>query len=191
MSGAEKPFTKRVTPNWFAAKLAEAQPLLYARICTLLGGAADVWDVLQNANRVMLEKASEVESPDGFMPWAYTVARFEVMAYRKQCAVQSSRRRHISDPGVLEKIAQRFSEQSLAAWDSYWQDRLAALIECMKELPERQRQCVALRYDGDLPLSEVAAQLNRSENTVAAALYRARLSLAACIKRKLARRRMS
>jgi RNA polymerase sigma-70 factor (ECF subfamily) len=182
MSDAEKSFTKRVTPNWFAAKLAEAQPLLYARICTLLGGIGDVWDVLQDANKVMLEKASEVRSPEGFMHWAYTVVRFEVMAYRKQ----ASRQRRISDPSVLEKIAQQLSSQSLD-----FQDRLAALIECVKELPERQRQCVALRYDGDLPLSEVAAQLQQSENSVAAVLYRARLSLATCIKRKLGRGRAS
>ena len=76
--------------------------MLYARVCLMLGGASDAWDVLQNANKVMLEKASEVHSSEGFMRRAYTVVRFEVMAFHKK----SSRQRRLSDPNILEKIAQ-------------------------------------------------------------------------------------
>jgi RNA polymerase sigma-70 factor (ECF subfamily) len=170
---------EKLTPNWLAAKLTEAQPALFARVCLMLGGAHDAWDVLQNANKVILEKASEVHSPEGFSRWAYTVVRFEVMAFQKR----NSRQRQLSDPSVLEKIAHCAESQRAAA-----QDQLAALVECMKRLPERQRQCVALRYDESMSLREIAVKFNRSENGMAALLHRARQSLANCIERTLARR---
>ncbi len=156
--------SEKLTPSWFAAKLTEAQPTLYARVCLMLGGASDAWDVLQNANKVMLEKASEVRSPEGFMRWAYTVVRFEVMAFHKR----SSRQRRLSDPSILDKIAQCAASQSVAV-----QDRMAALLECLKRLPERHRQCVSLRYTEHKSLREIAAEFNRSENGVAALLHRA------------------
>jgi RNA polymerase sigma-70 factor, ECF subfamily len=178
MSDTENSIDPPNPPPWFAAKLAEAQPSLYSWACVMLGHARDAWDVVQNSNKVMLEKATEVQSPEGFMRWAYVVVQFEVMAYTKTACRQ--RRRHIADQSVLERIATQAS-QTLAA-----EDRIATLEDCLEELSERLRQCVAMRYEGKLPLKAVAARLNRSENTVAAMLYRARRALAECIERKRA-----
>ena len=119
----------------------------------------------------------QVQSPSDFMPWAYTVVRFQVLAHRKRL----SRERHIFNLGVLDKIAQHAASHS-----ADFGERVAALEECLQKLPARQRKYVALRYDQDTPLREIAARLNRTENAVAAILYRARLALAQCIEGKLA-----
>ena len=50
-----------------------------------------------------------------------------------------------------------------------------ALEECLNKLPERQREYLTLRYDEDLPLREVAQRFRRTENAVAAVLYRAEI----------------
>ena len=94
----------------------------------MLGGSADAWDVVQNANTVILEKASEVQGPQDFMPWAYTIVRFQVMALRKN----ASRDRHIFNLDVLERISRHASLQSVD-----FPERLAATEECLKQLSER------------------------------------------------------
>jgi RNA polymerase sigma-70 factor, ECF subfamily len=177
MSDTKTPASELQTPVWFAAKLAEAQPSLYSWACVVLGGTHDAWDVLQNANKVMLEKAFEVQASEGFMPWAYAVVRFEALAHHKRV----SRRRCITDSSILDKISEYASSHCIAI-----QDRLAALKECLQKLPPKQRQYVALRYEDNLPLDQIAAQVHRSENSVAAMLYRARTALAECIQKNLA-----
>ena len=92
VSGAAESPSELKTPSWLAAELVQAQAALYSYACAMLGGSADAWDVLQNANKVMLEKASEVQGPQDVMPWAYTVVRFQAMAHRKR----ASRDRHSS-----------------------------------------------------------------------------------------------
>ena len=48
----------------------------------------------------------------------------------------------------------------------------AAVIESLKELPRRQRDCVTLRYYYDMPVAEIAATLGLSTNTVKTHLQR-------------------
>ena len=65
-------------------------------------------------------------------------------------------------------------------------DYILAVKGNQETLPERQRACVALRYSEGLALCELARRLKRTENAVAAMLYRARISLARCIELALA-----
>ena len=143
-----------------------------------MAGAADAWDVLQEANRVMCQKSGDVGSAAEFLPWAYTVVRYEVMTYRKRAA----RDRHVFDLEVLDRLAERAELQNAG-----FADRLAALDECLKKLPDRQRHCIALRYSESLSVGEIAERIERAENAVAAVLYRARTALAQCIEAKMAR----
>lgn len=94
-------------PEWFAEELAAAQIPLPAYIRTLLAGGKGAWDVLQDANRVMCEKASEVAARSDFRPWAHTVVRYEVLAYRKRAA----RDRHVFSQAVLDKLAEQAASQ--------------------------------------------------------------------------------
>ncbi len=165
-------------PEWFAAELARAQIPLLAYIRTLLAGSEGAWEVLQNANRVMCEKASEVGVRADFRLWAYTVVRYEVLTYRKRIA----RDRHVFSQTVLEKLADR-----AAAQDDEFGDRVAALRHCLGELTERQRQYLDLRYHDGNSLGEIARMLQRSEASVGAMLYRVRLALARCIEGQMAK----
>jgi RNA polymerase sigma factor (sigma-70 family) len=165
-------------PIWFSARLASAQPALYACACVLLAGTHEASDVVQNANEAMLEKASEVPSLEGFMPWAYTFIRFQVMSHHKRV----SRQHHVCSSHLLDKIAACATSQSVD-----FHERLVSLEECLEELPARQQRYLALRYEEELSLSQIAAQMKGAENAVAAALYRARLALARCIHGKLAK----
>jgi RNA polymerase sigma-70 factor (ECF subfamily) len=166
------------TGGWFNRELVQAQGALYGYAAALLGGSRDAWDVLQSANQVMCEKADDVAAPADFLPWAFTVVRFQVMAHRKR----ATRERHVFGLSVFEKVAAKAAEKQ-----SQFADRIRALETCLQKLPERQRKYVSLRYDDRLPIREIAGRMDCSENTVALALHRARAALAGCINLAMGR----
>lgn len=163
-------------PEWFAVELARSQSTLYAFANTLMAGSESAWDVLQEANLVMCRKAGEVDGPEGFLPWAYTVVRYQVMAHQKK----HSRDRHLFSEKVMDNLVEHAAGQS-----ADFGGRIAALKVCMEKLSEYQRQCLSLRYVEAMSLGQIAEQINRRENAVAAVLYRARLVLAECVEGKM------
>ncbi len=67
-------------PQEFLLLLTSHQSTLYASITALLGGVEGAQDVLQETNLVLLEKAGEFDLSRPFLPWALTVARFQMLA---------------------------------------------------------------------------------------------------------------
>jgi RNA polymerase sigma-70 factor (ECF subfamily) len=177
MPEIDEPSKTTSLPDWFGVELARAQMPLFAYVRNLMAGAADSWDVLQDANRVICQKAATVKSAAEFLPWAYTIARYKVMHYRQRL----SRDRLVFSPEVLERLADR-----APAMQEDYSDRMAALGNCVKKLTEQQRKYFVFRYIDELGLGEIARRVGRAENAVAAALYRARTALAQCIETALA-----
>ena len=63
--------------------------------------------------------------------------------------------------------------------------RQEALRHCLKKLPPLWQQLVKLRYWMNLPVSQVASKLVRSENTVSVTLNRIRSRLADCVRGRI------
>ncbi|HSF97419.1 MAG TPA: SigE family RNA polymerase sigma factor [Ornithinibacter sp.] len=58
----------------------------------------------------------------------------------------------------------------------------AAVVQALRALPRRQRDCVTLRYYYDLPVAEIAATLGLSANTVKTHLHRGLEALGATLE---------
>src|SRR4051812_46768559 len=65
-------------------EIAGCQSALYAYVCSLLGTSAGAADVVQEANVVLWETAREYDPARPFLPWAYRIAYFQVLAHRKR-----------------------------------------------------------------------------------------------------------
>ena len=65
----------------FPEILASHQQRLLGYIISLLGDADSAWDVLQETNRVLLEKRDDFQPGTSFLNWALTVAQFQTMAW--------------------------------------------------------------------------------------------------------------
>ena len=65
-------------------EITACQSALYAYVCSLLGTSAGAADVLHEANVVLWEKAAEYDPSRPFLPWAYRIAYFQVLAHRKR-----------------------------------------------------------------------------------------------------------
>jgi RNA polymerase sigma-70 factor (ECF subfamily) len=161
----------------FVERLTEAQSALYGFLHTLLPGDPHLADVLQETNRVLWRKAADYDPKRPFLPWALTVARFEVLAHRKRLA----RDRLVFDEALVGQIAEDY--ERLSARDG----ALQALERCLQKLPVHQRALVDQRYVHGESVNEIAARQGRAANAVSALLYRIRGLLAECVDRTLAR----
>lgn len=161
----------------FVERLTTAQSALYGSIHTLLAGSTDAADVLQETNRVLWRKAGDYDSTRPFLPWALTVARFEVMAHRKRL----SRDRLVFDDALLGQIAEEYERQSARG------SALHALEHCLQKLPAAQRELVDQRYLRGESVNDIAARQGRAANAVSALLYRIRALLATCVDHTLAK----
>lgn len=159
----------------FVTQLTAAQGALYAYVCTLLGGSRDANDVLQETNLVLWRKAAEFKPELSFTAWAYKIAFFQVLAYRKRQATD----RHVSNfsDDSLGRIAAKFESTG-----GTFTDRVRLLDECIAKLPDYQRELIELRYAQRLAVGTISRTLQKSENSIAAALYRARQSLINCVE---------
>jgi len=86
-------------------------------------------------------------------------------------------------PDVLvEAVAETF-EQNAENRDEAAR-RIAGLLECVDELPPRQKQIVEVRYRDRKSLAEVAAAVGWKTDAVKVALSKIRKALLACLRGK-------
>lgn len=162
----------------FAQQLTGCQSALYARIAALMGRIEGVQDVLQNTNLALCRRADEYDPARPFLAWAFTFARYEVMAWRKS----QQRDRVMLDEALVNQLA-----ETMAADTTATEHRLAALERCLESLPQDHRQLVAQRYQQGQSVQTIATKLSKTDTSVAAALYRIRKSLWSCVQFQLAR----
>lgn len=152
------------------------EPAIRAYVRRLVPSRADAMDVMQGIALVLWRKFDALRDPDEFRPWAFTVAKYEALAWLRDKA----RSRIVLADDVLELVADRSAQQ---------EERLSAqrdaLAECLGKMPARQRELVLAAYSPDIQIQNVA---KRSGRTVAAFyqwLHRTRSRLLECTRRTL------
>ena len=144
--------------------------LIISSAARVSGNLADAEDIAQDIAEKLLRSP-----PAGVRSWP---AYLKTMAVNK--AVDQLRRRkdwavEVEPPGVVAD-----SESVL-----YHAQRADILRRAIAKLPERDGQIFALHYLGDLPHSDIAAQMNMTANAVGVALHRIRARLAAGVRASL------
>jgi len=161
----------------FVQDLIANQDRLYTFILALLADSDRAEEVLQETNVVLCRKLDEYAEVENFVAWAYRVARFQVMAYRKR----RFRDRHVFDDELVDMLAYDALDLTPDV-----DDRRRALQKCLSSLHERQRNLVLRRYAPGGSVKQIAAESGRSVGVVSQTLYRIRAILANCIDRALA-----
>ncbi|MCA8995071.1 MAG: sigma-70 family RNA polymerase sigma factor [Planctomycetaceae bacterium] len=161
----------------FVAQLTEHQLALQLYVRSLLPGDLAAGDVTQQANTKIWEKRSDFELGTNFKAWAFSIARFEVLNYRKTQA----RDARLVFSGELEKLI----ESELAEANLDLQERHLALRECMGKLRTQDRQLLLHRYSSHGPLIEFAEAVGRSLGGLKVTLHRLRSALLTCMQQRL------
>lgn len=161
------PVTTRV-----AQLFVRHQPAVRAFAIALTGDFAVAEDVVQETFLTVAAKAADYDPTRSFVAWACGIARLKVLEQRR-----AGRR---FSQAVIDSLAVSMP------LESFGEERLPALLECLESLPPRARELVHLRYFAEHGPSEIAALLGRTVTGVNAALLKARDALRSCVTKKLA-----
>lgn len=166
----------------FVALFARNEPSLRAFIRSLVRSWDDADEVMQNTGLVLWRKFADFEpesdAATDFFRWACVVARFEVLAWRRDKA----RDRHVFDPDLVEMLSEEAAEQH-----KNLRGERRALESCLAKLPQNLRQVVMAAYEPGVKLNEVARELGKSAGAFYKKLNRTRASLLDCIETEMAR----
>ncbi len=144
----------------------------------LVVGRDAVDEVMQEVSVVLWRKFAELESDDGFLKWAYVIARYEVLMYRRRAA----RDRLIFDEDVLNQLAIDIESSNLA---EEMEQRQACLSKCLQRLEESDRRLLMAAYNQNERIVDLADRLNCSANSLYKTLGRLRRRLLLCIESQL------
>jgi RNA polymerase sigma-70 factor (ECF subfamily) len=133
-------------------------------------------DLFQEVSIVILRRWEEFGEVKDFWALARETARRQALAELRR----GGRNPLLFSPQALEAIDRGFDRVALET-----PARQEALRLCLKKLPPFWQQLVKLRYWMNLPVTEVASRLVRSQNTVSVTLNRIRSRLADCVRGRI------
>jgi RNA polymerase sigma-70 factor, ECF subfamily len=157
----------------FMALYSGHQRRLYLYTMTLLPASVDAEDVLQEANLVLWRKFDQYQPQTNFFAWACQIIRYEVLKYREKRA----RAAQLLDPDVFERLA----EVAISQVEHVDESHRRALVDCMEQLSDGDRDLMHRRYREAMEVRMIAAAMNRSANAVSKSLGRIRRLLLECI----------
>ncbi|MEW4528291.1 MAG: sigma-70 family RNA polymerase sigma factor [Maioricimonas sp. JB045] len=161
----------------FIRQLAEHQNRLYGYVYSLVGDHSRAADVVQETNLVLWRKIGEFDSDKPFLPWAFAIARFQVLAHLRD----RKRERMLLDESLVETLSAEAGQQATQI-DSLRE----ALRQCLQRLQPDHRDLIERRYYRSMSVADVANALDRTVSAVKVALLRVRRQLAGCVQKRLA-----
>lgn len=161
----------------FVELLTSHQTRLQSYIASMLGNPESTWDVLQETNRVLIEKQAKFQMGTSFLNWALTVAQFQTMAWLRD----QKRDRHVMTPEIAELVQ---VDDLFDAWKTS-DERIVALEKCVQGLSVPHRELIRCRYTTGDSLAKIAERTAVSVNSLKQAFFRLRRTLATCVQQKL------
>lgn len=161
----------------FVGQLTENQNRLYGYVYSLLCDHGRAADVVQETNLVLWRKIDEFDPDREFLPWAFAIARFQVLAHLRD----HNRDRMLLDADLAEQLATTLEPQATTL-----DATRSALRQCMDLLTDSNRDIVERRYFNTASIADIATSLGRSVSSVKVTLMRTRRQLAVCVQQKIA-----
>ena len=153
--------------------------MLTVYLRSLVRDEAAIDDLFQETMIVAWRRLDECDLDRPFGPWLRGIASRLVMAhYRTQKSAHL-----VLHEAVLSAVDRYFENINLLAGDT-WDDKLAALRECVDALPERQKSVINGRYFDGFPTQVVADRFGLTLEACKKRLQRGRKMLAECLKIK-------
>lgn len=124
-------------------------------------------DIVSDVFEKAYMKMKSLRSPESFGSWLFTIARNEVSSHwrKEKPAVKAAQ-----EAAIEAEIHghERGPEESLLH-----KERLASLSALVRQLPRREQEIIALKFDAELTNREIANILSTSEVNVRVTIFRA------------------
>ena len=121
-------------------------------------------------------KLTNFEPEQIFIPWAFAIARFQVMAHLRD----KSRDRCILDPDLIELVGEEIEQEC-----GQLEDLQVALRACLTKLPEKSRSLIDSRYFAGRSIKQLADEVQKTATSIKVALMRIRRGLRDCVQREM------
>ena len=157
----------------------ENSRMLTVYLRSLVDDEATVDDLFQETMVVAWRRLDECDLSLPFGPWLRGIASRLVKAHYRKRKLQPA----FLDAAVLSQVDRQFEALASQTGDT-WDEKVAALHDCLEALPENHRDVVQGRYLDEQPTRKVADRFEISMETCRKRLQRARAMLADCLKRK-------
>jgi len=148
---------------------------LRAYVRTLVSTRDDAAEIMQDISLVLWRKFDTFQGHEDFRRWAFGVARFEVLAWRRDKA----RDRLVLSEEALDALAVQMTDE-VTRLDG----QRAALEHCLDKLAEQQRSLLKAAYAPGAKLEQVAQDAGRSIESLYKMLQRLRSRLLDCVRRQ-------
>lgn len=150
---------------------------IHAYVRRLVPRREDALDVMQEVALVLWKKFDQLRADDDFRRWAFGVARFQVLSWRRNLARE--RERLVLSPEAVELLAR----DSDSGGDQLDLEREAILQHCLGQLKGDQRSAVEAMYREDGDGADLARRFGKSLTGFYQWIYRIRQSLTKCAQR--------
>ena len=156
----------------YVALYNQCSGMIYRLAYGLLQNKEDAEEVLQECNMVIWKKIDQFRPGSDFMAWAYRIAYFQVLDYKKRFA----KRAVTFSPELLEELV----ETQIDIKDEL-DERRERLNDCMAKLSEVDRELLKACYAPGAKMQEVAERLGRKLTSIYRSLRRIRKLLQDCV----------
>ena len=160
----------------FTRLWTQAQPSVAGYVRAIVRDGDVAKDVVQETALVLLRKFREWDSSRPFVAWALGIARFEILAHRRD----AGRSRLVFDDALLDAITELWGDVAGEIGNEQ-----VALHDCLEKLAPRARKIVHLRYFNELQMSQIGEQLGATAGAIRISLMRIRERLQECVERRL------
>lgn len=145
---------------------------LRAFVRTLLPTWSDADEVMQEVSLTAWKKFGQFKVGTDFGGWVATIARFEVLNYRRTKA----RDRLVFDEDVIQLLAQEVEEDITSQYPQH-----RALETCLAKLPKQRRQLILRAHTPGQKMKPIAEEIGVTPNALYKTVERIRLLLYHCI----------
>ena len=146
-----------------------------AFILSLVPNVTEAEDILQETARVMWQKFDQYEPGTNFASWAVTIAKFEVLKYRRKYNSKAPLGSDILDIIAEEDHGPKIEEN----------ERLEALRGCLKKLNDKDQNLIRFRFEQRITARELSKQIGVAMNTIYRNELRIMRTLQHCINRTI------
>jgi len=163
----------------FEILVRENADMLMTYLRAVVWKADTVDDLFQETMLTAWRRLGDYDTQRPFGPWLRGIAARLVMAHRRK----AQRDAMLCDENVLAYLDRQIDHIARRSSDT-WDEKIAALRDCIQQLPKGYREAIDQRYGKDQPVRMLARSLNLSMEAVKKRLQRARQRLADCLKEK-------
>ena len=149
---------------------------IHAYVRRLVYRREDASDVMQKIAIVLWKKFDQLQSDDDFRKWSFGVARFEVLAWRRDLARE--RERLVLSTETIELMAEELDRNA----EQFDLEREAILQHCLSKLKKDQRSALKEMYSDQCDTPALAQKFGKSTTGFYQWIYRIRKNLSTCAK---------